>query len=148
MMNREARSVVPEANLESKRTAKAAIMVSLSESRRGEAELIQSLKAEDIHAAAADFGGPFPEAISRMVEAAVVAAKREGVIRHTHAEEGAVAGACHEALQQLMAKSTGLNVGGKIGIARLSDHLTVSIFVSIGLLHLNDVAIGMAHRYI
>ncbi len=133
---------------ESRRTARAAVLCALTDSRKSEAELIRELKGSGISAAAADFGGSFPESMSRMLEAAVVAAKREGVIRTSHAEEGAVAGACHEALTQLAEKATGFNVGGKIGIARLNDHLSVAVFLSIGLLHLNDVAIGLAHRYI
>ena len=40
--------------------------------------------------------------------------KAEGVISSTHAEEGAVAGATHEALMQLMPKALGLNVGAKL----------------------------------
>ena len=55
----------------------------------------------------------------RIVERAVVAAKREGVIvADEYKEEGSVAGAAHEALTQVMGKALGLNVGGKIGIAR------------------------------
>jgi len=59
-----------------------------------------------------------------------------------------VAGATHEALLQIMPRAVGLNVGGKIGIARYKDHGTVAIFAGIGLLHLNDVAIGLGHRVI
>ena len=39
-----------------------------------------------------------------------------------------------------------LNAGGKIAIARCGENLTVCIFLSIGLLHLDDVVIGLAHR--
>jgi len=76
----------------------------------------------------------------------VVAAKREGVIREVHADEGAVAGATREALTQVMPKALGLNVGGKIGIARYQDHISVAVFFGVGLLHLDEVAIGMGHR--
>ena len=79
------------------------------------------------------------------MERAVVAA-REGVIRDTHAEEGAVAGAAREAMGQIMTKALGLNVGGKIGIARYKDHVSVAVFFGIGLLHLDEVAIGLGHR--
>lgn len=147
-MSRENKSKTDAHRVESRRTARAAILAAMSESRAAEARLIADMREDGILAAAADFGGAFPESINRMLEAAVVAAKREGVIQNSHAEEGAVAGACHEALTQLMAKATGFNVGGKIGIARIEDHLTVAVFLSIGLLHLNDVAIGLAHRYI
>jgi len=49
---------------------------------------------------------------------------------------------------QVAAKANGLNVGGKIGIARYGEHLSVCIFMSIGLLHLNEVVIGIGHRSI
>jgi hypothetical protein len=76
----------------------------------------------------------------------VVAPKREGVIKETHADEGAVAGATREALAQIMPKAIGLNVGGKIGVARFKDHIGVAIFFGIGLLHLDEVSIGLGHR--
>jgi hypothetical protein len=47
-----------------------------------------------------------------------------------------------------MPKAIGLNVGGKIGIARYGDHVSVSIFFGIGLLHLNEVSIGLGHRVV
>lgn len=147
-MNHEDRPDNPAKKSESKKSARAAISVAMSENREQEEILIQRLNAEGIKAAAADFGGPFPSCFSRMLEACLVAAKREGVIGGNHAEEGAVVGACHEAVNQVFAKALGLNVGGKIGIARYQDHLCVCVFFSIGLLHLNDVAIGMAHRFI
>jgi hypothetical protein len=75
-----------------------------------------------------------------------VAAKREGLIRETHSEEGAIAGAAREALSQIGMKAVGFNVGGKIGIARYKDHISVAIFFGFGLLHLDDVAIGLGHR--
>ena len=83
---------------------------------------------------------------AKIVERAVVAAKREGVIKDSHSDEGAVAGAAREALAQIMPKALGLNVGGKIGIARHGDHISVAIFFGIGLLHLDEVAIGLGHR--
>lgn len=147
-MSRETSRNSDPQRMDSRRTARAAVLVAMSETRKTEADLIAELRQSGIAAAAADFGGAFPESMNRMLEAAVVAAKREGVIQSSHAEEGAVAGACHEALAQLMNKATGFNVGGKLGIARLNDHLSVAVFLSIGLLHLNDVAIGLAHRYI
>jgi hypothetical protein len=84
----------------------------------------------------------------KIVERAVVASKRENVIVDNHVEEGAVAGATREALSQLMPKALGLNVGGKIGIARYKNHISVAIFFGIGLLHLNEVSIGLGHRVV
>lgn len=80
------------------------------------------------------------------MERAVVAAKREGVIKDTHPDEGAIAGATREAVSQIMPKALGLNIGGKIGIARYGDHIGVAVFMGIGLLHLDEVAIGLGHR--
>ena len=81
-------------------------------------------------------------------ERAIVAARREGVIGTTHLEEGAVAGAAREALSQIMNKAIGLNIGGKIAIARQEEHVSVAMFFGIGLLHLNEVAVGLGHRAI
>lgn len=65
--------------------------------------------------------------MAKIVERSVVAAKREGVIKDTHSDEGAVAGASREALSQIMPKALGLNVGGKIGVARYQDHVSVAV---------------------
>ncbi|NLT46787.1 MAG: hut operon positive regulator HutP, partial [Clostridiales bacterium] len=54
----------------------------------------------------------------------------------------------HEAIAQVSQKAIGLNIGGKIGIARYHDHVAVAIFVGIGLLHLNEIALGLGHRVI
>ncbi|NLM79310.1 MAG: hut operon positive regulator HutP [Ruminococcaceae bacterium] len=132
----------------SKMAAAAAIRVALTVSREDERDLIQHGLAAGIQAAAVDFGGEFISSVSKMVERAVVAAKREGLISSTHVEEGAVAGAAREAISQIINKAIGLNVGGKIGIARLGDHIGVCVFFGIGLLHLNEVAIGLGHRVI
>ena len=63
-----------------------------------------------------------------------------------HGFRCAVAGAARDAIMQVSMKANGLNAGGKIAIARHREHLTVCIFLSIGLLHLDDVVIGLAHR--
>ena len=78
----------------------------------------------------------------------MVAAKREGIITESHVEEGAVAGAAREAVSQIMNKAIRLNVGGKISIARHGDHISVAVFFGIGLLHLNEMAVGLGHRVI
>jgi len=95
-----------------------------------------------------DFGGEFLASVMRIIECCVVAAKREHLIKDTLHEEGVVAGAVREAISQITSKAIGLNVGGKIGIARYDEHFAVSIFFGIGLLHLNEVAIGLGHRVI
>ena len=59
-----------------------------------------------------------------------------------------MAGATREALSQIQSKAIGLNVGGKLGIARHNDHLSIAVFLGVGLLHLDEVAVGLAHRTI
>lgn len=130
----------------SKKVATAAIKMALTTSRQEETQLKKDLMREDIRAAAVDYGGEFISSIGKMVERAVVAAKREGVIKDTHPDEGAIAGATREAVSQIMPKALGLNIGGKIGIARYGDHIGVAVFMGIGLLHLDEVAIGLGHR--
>ncbi len=132
----------------SKAVAKIAIEIALSDTREEENIIKHEYAKEGILCAAADYGGEFLTSVMKIVERAVVAAKRENLIRPSHAEEGAVAGATREALSQIMTKAIGLNIGGKIGIARYHDHISVAIFVGIGLLHLNEVAIGLGHRVI
>ena len=132
----------------SKLTAAAAVRIALTADREEERQLISQFQLQGIRAAAADFGGEFISSVSKMVERAVVAAKREGLIASLHAEEGAVAGAAREAISQIIQKAIGLNVGGKIGIARLDDHIGVCVFFGIGLLHLNEIAIGLGHRVV
>ncbi len=133
----------------SKDVCKAAIKMALSEDRAEEG-LLKERYAQDnnIKTVAIDFGSDFNSAVKKILERAVVAAKREGLINDSHAEEGAVAGAAHEALQQMIDKCVGLNLGGKIGIARNKSHISVCIFFAIGLLNLNDIAIGLGHRAI
>lgn len=130
----------------SKDIAAAAIRIALTGDRTEEKLLQSEYVKQGIYTAAADYGGEFITSVMKIVERAVVSSKREGVIRECHVEEGAVAGATREALSQIMPKALGLNVGGKIGIARYKDHIAVAIFFGIGLLHLNEVSIGLGHR--
>ena len=130
----------------SKNVALAAIHMATTISREDERQLKQALLQKGVRVAAMDFGGEASTAIPKIIERAVVSAKREGVIRDTHVEEGAVAGAAREALAQVASRSFGLNFGGKIGVARQGGHLCVAVFFTIGMIHLDDVAIGLAHR--
>ena len=132
----------------SKEVCAAAIKIALTDTRQEEAELKNHFLGENIKTVAVDFGSDFGSAVPKILERAVVAAKREGLICETHAEEGAVAGAAHEAVQQIMNKCVGLNLGGKIGIARSGSHIAVCLFFAIGLLNLNDIAVGMGHRVV
>ena len=132
---------------DSRNVARAAVRMALSASREEERQLKAELSPE-IRCAAVDCGGEFISSVTRIVERAVVAAKREGLVGESHLDEGAVAGATHEALMQIVSKATGLNIGGKIGIARSGDHIVVAVFFGIGLLHLNEVAIALGHRVV
>jgi hypothetical protein len=132
----------------SKEASRAALRMALTRNREDERELKTEMQKYGILAAAVDYGGEFIPSITRIIERAVVAAKREGLIKDSHGEEGAVAGAAREALSQIMPKALGLNVGGKIGISRNQDHICVALFFGIGLLHLNEVAIGLGHRVV
>ncbi|MDD4094977.1 MAG: HutP family protein [Oscillospiraceae bacterium] len=137
-----------ESTADSKITASSAIKIALTMTREEEAELKNKLLEQNIRAAAADFGGEFISSVSKIIERCIVAAQREGIITSTHLEEGALAGAAREAISQITSKAIGLNVGGKIGIARFNDHISVCMFFGIGLLHLNEIAVGLGHRAI
>jgi hypothetical protein len=132
----------------SREIASSAIKIALTFDRVEEKKLQSELAQIGIKSAAVDYGGEFITSVMKIVERAVVSSKREGVIGDSHSEEGAVAGATREALSQIMPKALGLNVGGKIGVARYNDHISVAIFFGIGLLHLNEVSIGLGHRVI
>jgi hypothetical protein len=130
----------------SRKIASAAIKMALSESRDEENQIKQDNSVHGIRSVAVDVGGEYITSIKKIVERAIVSAKRENVIKENHFDEGAVAGATRDALSQIMPKALGLNVGGKIGIARQNDHISVAVFLGVGLLHLDEVAIGLSHR--
>ncbi|MBE0600658.1 MAG: HutP family protein [Firmicutes bacterium] len=132
----------------SRDVARAAILMSMSRTREEEMQLKKTLLSQEIHAAAVDFGGEFVPSITRIIERTVIAAKREGLIDESHLEEGGVAGAAREALSQITTKALGMNVGGKIGVARYKDHVAVAVYFGIGLGHLDEICIGLGHRAI
>ena len=117
---------------DSRAVARAAIQLAMTATREEETELKASLTEKDIVGAASDFGGTFVDSMMKMIERAVVAAKREGVISDTHREEGAVAGAAHDAVCQVSEKAMGFSVGGKIGVARSGEHVAVAVFFTVG----------------
>lgn len=134
--------------LGSRDVAAAAIRMAVTSDRTQEHAMRTELSQIGIQSAAVDFGGDFIASVNKIIERAIVAAKREGLIGDTHVEEGSVAGATREAMAQIMNKAIGLNIGGKIGIARYKDHVSVALFFGIGLLHLNEVGVGLGHRVI
>lgn len=125
--------------------AKFAIQMSIS-NRSMEEKLMKDYKNKGVFATGVDFGGDLISSIPKIIERAIVAARRSGIIKESHVHDGAVAGAAREAIMQVSPKANGLNAGGKIGIARSGEHVAVCIFMSIGLLHLNEVVIGLGHR--
>ena len=125
---------------------RAALAMAISTDRQEEQALRQQLQSRGIQAVAVDFGGEYLSSVKKMIERAVVAAQRQGLIEASHVGEGAVAGATHAALEQITSKAVGLNVGGKIGVARYGEHVCVAVYLGVGVLHLNEVAVGLAHR--
>lgn len=120
--------------------------MAVSANREEEQQVKQHLAARGIRSTAVDFGGEFVPSIVKVVERAIVAAERQGVVTETHVGAGAVAGAAHEALSQLQQKALGFNVGGKIGIARSGEHLCVAIYMAVGVLNLDELCVALAHR--
>ena len=125
---------------------RAALHIALTANRAEEMRLKERLAGQGIRATAVDFGGEFIPSIVKIIERAVVAAQRQGLVTETHVGAGAVAGAAHEALEQVKNKAVGFNVGGKIGIARCGEHLCVAIYMGVGVLNLNEMCVGLAHR--
>ena len=132
----------------SRDVAVAATRVAMTSTREEEKGISREYHNTAIKVAAIDYGGDFSQAVPKIIERAVVAARREGLIGNSHAEEGAVAGAAHEAISQIYNKAIGLNLGGKIGIARSENHIAICVFFAVGILNLNDVAMGLGHRAI
>ena len=137
---------MPERLPDSRDVARAAITLAMTTTREEESTQKQRLAQQGIKSAASDFGGDFVTSVMKIIERAVVIAKREGIIGEKSHEEGAVAGAAHDAVTQVTDKAMGLNVGGKIGVARADGHVAVAIFFTVGLVHLNEVCVGMGHR--
>ncbi|MPM11754.1 hypothetical protein SDC9_58105 [bioreactor metagenome] len=125
--------------------AKYATRMAIS-SREEEDELKIEFKKKGILVTAVNIGGNINDSTSKILERALVAAKRNGVIREEHLHEGGVIGATRDALMQVWSKASGQNVGRKVGIARKGQHLSICIFLSVGLLHLDEVVIGIGHR--
>lgn len=134
-------------NYQSKDIAKAAIMMATS-SREEEEELKIDYLEKSIKTAAVNVGGNIIDSIPKILERTMVASKRNNIVKDSHVYDGAIMGATREAIAQIMDKAAGFNVGGKIGIARYREHLSICIFLNIGMFSLDDVVIGLAHRAI
>lgn len=127
--------------------AKYATRMAIS-SREEEEELKRELKKRGILVTAVNIGGNLNDSTSKILERALVAAKRNDIIKENHLHEGGVIGATKDALMQVFGRASGQNVGGKVGIAKSGEHLSVCIFLSVGFLHLDEVVIGIGHRAI
>ncbi len=128
--------------------ARAAIQVALTGSRQSEENLIAKLGERGLRAAAVDVGGNISETIHIVIERAIIASRKCHITEENHIHDGAIAGAAKDAIMQISSRVNGLNGGGKIGICRGGEHLSVCIFMSAGMLHLNEVVIGLGHRAI
>ena len=126
--------------------ARAAIRLVVTPTREAEEKYIASLAEAGVKAVAVDIGGDVMSSIHVIIERAILASRKAGITKENHVQDGAIAGASREAVAQIAEKAIGLNGGGKIAIARFGEHLSVCVFMSIGLLHLNDVVIGLGHR--
>ena len=128
--------------MESNSTKVAKIATKMAICDREEENSLKKLYSEQgIKVTAVNIGGNINSSISKILESALVASKRNGLIREEHLHEGAVIGAARDAIIQVNNRANGLNIGGKIGIARGGEHISVCIFLSIGLLHLSKIII-------
>ena len=114
--------------------AKAAVKVSMTSTRHEEEQLIKEFNNEGIQVTAVDIGGNLIQSIPKIIERAIIAARKTHVTKESCVLDGAVAGAARDAIMQVSMKATGLNAGGKISIARCGEHLTDCVFI------------GLAHR--
>ncbi|MEG0296139.1 MAG: HutP family protein [Clostridium sp.] len=127
--------------------AKLATMMAIS-TREEEEEYKIKFKKNGYIVTAVNIGGNINDSMTKILERALVASKRNGLIREEHLHEGCIIGATRDAIMQVADRANAQNVGGKIGIARKGEHVSVCIFLSIGLLHLDEVVIGIGHRAI
>ena len=133
--------------MESNSTKVAKIATKMAICNRNEEEDLKKYYNEQgIKVTAVNIGGNINSSITKILESALVAAKRNQLIREEHLHEGAVIGATRDAIMQISNRANGQNVGGKIGIARGGEHVSVCIFLNIGLLHLDEVVIAIGHR--
>lgn len=92
---------------DSTEVARSAIKVAITSSRSMEEQMIEALKKKGIQSVAVDIGGSLLESIPKIVERALVASKRTGIIQDCHLHDGAVVGAAKEAIMPGIRKSYG-----------------------------------------
>ena len=137
-----------ETKIDSVEVARSAVRLAVTASREAEEKYIKKLAETGIKAIAVDIGGDVVNSIHIVIERAITVSRKAGLTKEGHVQDGAIAGAAREAVAQIADKAMGLNGGGKIAVAKSGEHLSICVFMSIGLLHLNDVVIGLGHRAI
>ncbi len=128
--------------------ARAAINLAVTPTRQDEEKFIRELAEKDIKGVAVDVGGDAISQTHVIIERAIIAARKSGIIKECPYQDGVVAGAAREAQGQIVSKAMGLNVGGKVAVCRAGEHISVCIFMSVGMMYLNEVLIGLGHRVI
>lgn len=123
----------------------ATVLVATS-SREKEMEYRKYLETMGVKSVAVDFGGKIEKIVPKVLEYVAVASQRCELIDEELVAVGDVVGATHQVLIELTEKAVGLNVGGKVSVVRHKEHLCVAIFAEMGLIHLSEVFIGIAHR--
>lgn len=135
-----------EYNFKSVDVARFATNLVSTSSREKEMEYRKYLETFGVQSVAVDFGGKFEKIVSQIIENGAVAAQRCRLIEEQHVQIGDIVGAIHQVFIELGLRAAGLNVGGKIAVVRHKEHLCVALFAEIGLIHLNEVFINIAHR--
>ena len=134
--------------LDSVDVARAAVSLAITPTRDAEEKLIKELRENGIRGAAVDIGGDIMVQTHVVIERAIIAARKNGLIKEEMSQDGAVAGAAREAQSQIIKRAIGLNGGGKVAVCRAGHNVCVSIFMSVGMMYLNEVAIGLGHRVV
>lgn len=134
--------------LDSLDVARAALKLSATKNREEEETCIKSLDNENIKAVAGDIGGNVINSAHIIIERSIFMARKAGIIKEEYNQDGIVAGAAREALSQITTRAIGLNGGGKIAICRSENHLSICIFMSVGMMYLNEAMVGLGHRII
>ncbi len=127
--------------------SKIAIKMALT-TREEEKEMKKEYRKKGILVAAVNIGGKMPDITLKIIESSMVAAIKNDLIKDNRGHNGIIVGAVREALNQVSQKSNGLNVGGKVSLVRVGEDLVVAVLLNIGILHLNEVTVAMAHRII
>jgi len=125
---------------------RAAIALAITPDKTSEDMEIDKLKKQGIKVIVIDVTGNFRDSTHIIIEKAIIASRENGLTEETHVEESAIAGAAREAIMHIATKSSGVHGNGKMAICRYKENLSVCIFMCIGLLNLNEVAIGLGHR--